>query len=400
MPGAQRDDPAGEWDEGLEAIEAPEDEEGSEPPVRSPVAEPRPLATTPQRVEPPPRSGPVPEPEPPTGAASPEPRPATPPERPPEPVIAREPSQPTAPAEATFEPPPPPPSPSRTRRQCDVIICFAGKGGVGKTTLSLALSQRAHVVGGLNKVAAIDANRGQGDMRRVLRVTRSNLPSIYDAAMTGDPKKALVTAEELAKARHPNRPKLGIAVILAPDDAQADPHRVDAAAYRDAISEARSVGDLVIIDTQIIEAKDLSGLVNHLVIPLLRSGAWGLGITDSSIAGADNLLRRLRDFEAAGVPRDRLLVAMNRKAGQSEIRVEELSDLVSRYLSAYVGTISEQPEIYKAFEQGTLPHDAPELANVLDSVLWRVTGLSACQRSSGDAKPRKTSFLSRFFKRK
>ncbi len=293
----------------------------------------------------------------------------------------------------------PAPPPARAKaKQCDVIVCFAGKGGVGKTTLSLALAQRAHKVGGLAKVVAADANRGQGDMRRILRVARSNLPSVYDAARTGDPKKALVTPESLTSARHPNLPVLGIGAILAPDDYQADPRQVTAAVYRDAIAEVRTVADLVVIDTQIVEANDLSGLIDHFVIPLLKDGAWGLGLTDSSISGADNLLRRLRDFDAKGVPRDRLMVAMNRKADESEISVEQLTELLAKYAGAYVGTISSRPEVNRAFEQGALPHDDAELAAVLDAVLQRVTGLAAFNRPAASSSS--PSFFARLLKKR
>lgn len=304
------------------------------------------------------------------------------------------------PPSAVFVPPVPPPA-QGARKKCPVIICFAGKGGVGKTTLSLALAQRAHVVGGLDRVVAADANRGQGDMRRILRVSRSGLPSIYDSAVTGDPQSSLVTPEMLTSARHQNLPVLGIGAILAPDDAQADPHKVTAEVYRDAIDTVRSVADLVVIDTQIVEAQDLSGLIDRLVIPMLRDDAWGLGLTDSSVPGADNLLRRLQDFSAKGVPRDRLMVAMNRKEPGSEISVEQLTELLTSYVGSYVGTVTSRSDVHKAFEQGTLPHQDDELAVVLDAVLWRVTGLASFSNPTSKKTPKKDggSFISRLWKR-
>ncbi len=82
--------------------------------------------------------------------------------------------------------------------------------------------------------------------------------------------------------------------------------------YRRVIDYARANADLVVIDTQIVEAFDTSGLVDGLVVPLLSEGAWGLGVADQSAAGFDNLARRLFHFAEAGVNSFRLMVAFNR----------------------------------------------------------------------------------------
>ena len=68
-----------------------------------------------------------------------------------------------------------------TDRRADVVFVFSGKGGVGKTSVALGLAQRA---GTRLRVVLVDANRGQGDIRTYLRLTRSTLPTIWAAAST------------------------------------------------------------------------------------------------------------------------------------------------------------------------------------------------------------------------
>lgn len=256
-----------------------------------------------------------------------------------------------------------------------VIISFAAKGGVGKTTAASALAQRAVQVGGIRKVVLIDMNRGQGDIRKNLRLDRP-LRSIYDAALAGEPKSAVISPRRLAEARHPSLPKLGFGVVLAPQDDQADPSVVTTQVYRDVIDYARSTSDLVIVDTQIIEGTDTSGLIDGIVVPVLSRDGWGLALSDTSMTGVDNLLKRLRMWSVAGVSRDRMLFALNRANADSGLNTEVLRRIYSG-LAVPIGTIPQDGMLAAGFETGQLPHNHPDMARVLDEVLFRVTGLEA-----------------------
>jgi len=78
-------------------------------------------------------------------------------------------------------------APRRSHTQlAPMIISLAAKGGVGKTSSATFLAQRAAEIGGL-KVVLIDMNRGQGDIRKFFRLIGAPLPSVYDAALRGDP---------------------------------------------------------------------------------------------------------------------------------------------------------------------------------------------------------------------
>lgn len=270
-------------------------------------------------------------------------------------------------------------TPTPTRR-APVVITFSGKGGVGKTATAIAIAQRAATVGGLRRVLLVDANRGQGDVRAYLRLTKAALPSIYDAALAQEPRRAIVPPSELNAARGDMLPPLGIGVVLAPDDAHADPDAVPTAAYRGVVDYARERFDLVVVDTQIVEAVDTSGLIDGLVVPLLLDGAFGVAITDSSMAGVRNVFARLNTLIARGVTRDHLLVAVNRASPDSGLD-EEMMRTSSALLATWAGLVLNDPAVGAAFEQGHVPGAAgapptPAYTAMLDVVLRRVTGLA------------------------
>jgi hypothetical protein len=243
--------------------------------------------------------------------------------------------------------------------------------------MAIALGQRAVQIGGLSRVVVVDMNRGQGDLRKYLRVARSGLPSIYDAAISGDIRQSIVTPTVINSKRDPSLPGLNIGVVLAPSDTQADPTVVTSEVYAAAIDLARSVSDLVIVDTQIVEASDTSGLIDEIVIPLLRNGGWGLAISDSSMPGVDNLIHRLNHFAAAGIPTTRMLCALNRASPDSGLNSDQMQKVVSQF-GSWVGSVPNDPAVANTFETGRIPGsagapEAPYLTALLDNVLGRVT---------------------------
>lgn len=275
------------------------------------------------------------------------------------------------------------------RKMAPVIIVFAGKGGVGKTTTAFALAERAAVVGGLQRVVLIDINRGQGDVRQYARIS-GHVPSIYDAAISGDVKTAIVSPSQLAAARS-GQPPLHLAVVLAPTADQADASIVTSSVYGAAIDYARSTADLVVIDTQIVEAEDTSGLIDEVVIPLLARDAWGLGLSDTSRPGVSNLLARLKLFQSRGVDASRMMIGLNRVKDDSSINPQAVTQLTAPY-GAWVGSVNESPVVTTAFEFGDVGQVAEassdvDMAALLNRVLSRVTGLNAFDEQPVDLTP-------------
>ncbi len=286
------------------------------------------------------------------------------------------------------------PAPSaRASRRAPVVITFSGKGGVGKTATALALAQRAATKGSLARVLLVDANRGQGDVRKYLRLRPGALASVYDAAASGDVRKAIVGPKRLAEHRDPSLAPLAFGVVLAPDDEHADPTTTPTAAYRSVVDFARERFDLVVLDTQIVEAADTSGLIDDLVVPLLLEGAYGVALADTSMAGVQNTLARVASLIARGASRDHLLLGVNRASPESGLD-ESLMRRRSEQLATWVGLVPTDPQVASAFERGFIPGDpdapaTPAYTAMLDAILARVTGLAAFDAHLADHSPAK-----------
>ena len=188
--------------------------------------------------------------------------------------------------------------------------------------------------------------------------------------------RAISSPEAINAARKPGLPEVPFAVALAPSDTQGDPGFVTSEIYRDVIAAARARADLVVVDTQIIESHDTSGLIEGVVVPLLGSvGGWGVGLFDASTPGLQNLVRRYRSLDAAGVGPSRLMAAFTRVPPDSRLDIEAITGVVSRY-AHFVGTVHESLAISGAHEMGRFPDD-DELDELVDRVLARVTGITA-----------------------
>ena len=113
-----------------------------------------------------------------------------------------------------------------------MVFVVAAKGGVGKTTLTTHLGQRAGEKG-LRSVV-VDANRGQTDITTYLRLGRAGLPTIADAASAGRFEQAILAADRLNTARHARLDPVAFAAILGPPPSKSDPRLVTADVYRQA----------------------------------------------------------------------------------------------------------------------------------------------------------------------
>ena len=255
-----------------------------------------------------------------------------------------------------------------------VIISFAGKGGVGKTSCALAMAQRASEAG--LRAAVVDMNRGQGDVRTFLRLANPNLPSIYNASISGLMEDAVLSPQQINDSRRPDLPKLGFALVLAPPPELADPRVVTADIYRKIIEFLKIKVDLVIVDTQIAEAHDTTGLIENLVIPSLIDGAWGLGVTDMSSAGLNNLLGRVKKFSTHGVDRKQMLLAVNKAASFDTKDQDTVKELFGAY-ATFAGAAGADLDFANQLNIGVVDVDGTALRPLIDHVLLTVTGNGA-----------------------
>lgn len=278
------------------------------------------------------------------------------------------------------------------------IINFSGKGGVGKSTSSL---QMAHVAAAAGlRVILIDGNSGQGDLRTYLRLNRTSLPTVYDAAIRSI-RSAVLTPDIINQNREDVLGRVNFAFIAAPPDDINDPAVVTNQLYLDVISFARRNADLVILDTQIIETNDRTGVVSQILLPALVHDAWGLGVTDMSNTGVNNLNGRLRTFIKNGVPTDRLMVMVNKVDPEQE----PVAATMPRYFSGvghYLGTIATDLDVQQDMNAGRINIGSQDLRTLMSKALLRVTGNEAF-RAEAEYTPEEAQsrgFFSKVFGRK
>lgn len=263
--------------------------------------------------------------------------------------------------------------PRTTNGGCPTIIVFGAKGGVGKTTTSIHLAQRAGRLCPDMRITLIDANRGQGDIRTKLRTL--NVPTIFDA-LPEEGRGAIITPPALDKDRPPHLAPLAFALIAAPPSELSDPTQVTPEVYQNALSEARDVSDLVIVDTQISEKYDTTKLFENFLIPLLikDENIWGVGATEDSPESINNLLERLHQYRARGVKAAKIFTLIAQAHAHNT--PEDLRDFEEMFdqASTFAGAVPYNKTIYNRLSSGILCEGLPQVAEPLDRILYAVTG--------------------------
>lgn len=289
------------------------------------------------------------------------------------------------------------PQPVPTGPQAPIIFVVGAKGGVAKSTTSMSLAEHAGSKGGIGKVVLVDMNRGQGGLRINLRLAQTP-PSVYDAAITRNPAAALVPTKRLNAARPQALPSLHFGVVLAPPPDKADPSVVTADVYRAVIEHARQIADLVVVDTQIVEAHDTSGLFDQVAVPMLRADAFAVMCSDGSLEGVTNAQRTLRAWSGLNVPHNRLMVMLTRFAPSGDFESVFKSSIAR--LGEFVGSVPNDPAIKATVDAGAVPNALPSMSAVLDEVLHVVTGLAVFGPDNRVVAPARRPGFLRFGRRK
>lgn len=250
------------------------------------------------------------------------------------------------------------------------VVVWSGKGGVGKSTIAMALADRAAERG--LKVLLVDSNDGQGDTRTYLRGGAEGLPTIHEA-VGADPGRAVIPPEVVNDERSVRLEPIRYSTVLAPP-AHLAGRAADAATYLRVVQWARTQFDLVVVDTQIVEAHDRGGMTAGLISPLFATGAFGLAVTDLSPPGVANLLTHLKAFAADGRGSQLTVLNQARRSRSSEVpgHASALGGL-----SHFIGTIFDDETLEQRSAQGQRLSTLPEVAAALDATLLEVLPTSA-----------------------
>jgi len=251
---------------------------------------------------------------------------------------------------------------------CQVIFSVAGKGGAGKTTQTLMYAQTAGLAG--MRVLVIDANRDQGDIGSSLRIEKAGLPTVLQS-IYGRPEDAVVTKAQINAVRPTASKDIEFDVVLAPPREYAGDTYASADVYSRLLSWAKQKYQLVIVDTQIVEASK-SELHLGFIIPELRSGAWCAGIALYDYSAIRNAFAVFDELAALGVTPQRTLVIATRWAEQDA----DTDKFVSQFghYGTFVGFVADDPNVHAQKSIGNLLVGSPAVAPAVKALLYRVTG--------------------------
>lgn len=261
---------------------------------------------------------------------------------------------------------------AQAAREAELLISWAGKGGVGKSSLSLAIAQTAGEAG--LRVLLADANRGQSSIRHTLKVAREQFPSVYDVRHVGA-HGSVVSKDQINQRRIAARGAIHFDVLLAPPEDFAGPVHTPASVYMQAVSELRREYDLIVIDTQILEAEgDMTDMWHELLVPLLRGGAWGLGSFDESAEGLDLLDERISMLTGRfGISNARMLVVASKWEQFTDDDAAVISQLfVGR--ASFLGSSDQDASFHDQLGTGFIFTAATGIAPVVRHLLHTVTG--------------------------
>ncbi len=262
----------------------------------------------------------------------------------------------------------------------DVLFVSSGKGGTGKSCIALQLahyaSETARDAGVGFRVTVIDGNRGQGDLRGYLWIPDdATLPSAYDAVVKDDPAAALIEPKYYGSYRKRFRLEVpDFSVVLTPPPRYATSQKTPGHTYLDLITHAREVSDLVIVDTQLLEAEKTDLWRQAFLPTLLGPGAWLLCTANESAPAINNLDLRLSELVGEhSLPKSRvLLLATMFEQFQAEDEARFAAKL-GRY-GQIVGATGYDPEVREAFNTGRIESRFPSTEPALRIIVNQVTG--------------------------
>lgn len=210
-----------------------------------------------------------------------------------------------------------------------IIWSIAGKGGVGKSTLSMltAIYMAAH--SDMPKVLLIDGNVNQGDLIRFLQVPlpefkniRRRIPTISDYRAGGLQACVCHMSDYVGNSGTTLFTQINLDVVLGNIEnisEDSDTYMTLVDSYAKLIADARKLYDLIVIDTQIIEPRYITSslAVSQFEIPFMRTpNNYIVGIISDNNATYNNTIDVLTQLQQNyGIGREKMALIENMAAG-------------------------------------------------------------------------------------
>lgn len=277
--------------------------------------------------------------------------------------------------------------------QAPVVFVGAPKGGVGKSTASIALSNRAAqrlnpLAGDNARVVWIEGDIGHAQAAHHFGLERvSALPTVFDYHLSRSVKETVVPPGLLQEhRRNPKLPGFGFGVVLAPTKAELDKNLISATTYREIIHKLRKQTDLVVVDLHQFSAVDKLKIMEQVVVPMVRddTSSWLLVLNDlgrTASASVDEWIAGVTSGPDA-LPASRIITVQNDipvdppEDGDRHFATQAsgMAKALERH-SHYAGIVWRDNEIIR-LTNATIPvGDHKMWRYPMDEVLARVLGL-------------------------
>ena len=190
--------------------------------------------------------------------------------------------------------------------QAQLVTVFAGKGGVGKSTVATNLAVTL-ADGGSRRVCLIDLDLQFGDVGILLQLAPER--SIAGAA----PMAGRLDQHAIRSLVTPYRP--GIDALLAPPGPAEGDH-VDRELVAELIAGLRPMYDYVVVDTP--------PYVSDQVLAALDRTDWFVLVVTPDLPALKSARLTLNTFELLGYPAERRLVLLNRADSEVGLTVSDV----------------------------------------------------------------------------